>query len=144
MQIQVGELIYKIREWVRNLFQDIIPEFLSTRRKMVLVTLGGVVLVLFLAFVAVILILNHNRRSQAEAAARDLADSFRPLAISPEELFLPDEPDFLPEVILEREPRETWTAEDAREFWTDPLKGKDEIWRNRAEKVIDDLMEGIP
>ncbi|MDR3139121.1 MAG: hypothetical protein LBT95_05545 [Treponema sp.] len=62
--------------------------------------------------------------------------------IRPEELFLPEEPDFLPEFIPDREPG-PWTAEDARSFWTDPSKDA-ELWRRRTETVIDELLEQIP
>ena len=64
--------------------------------------------------------------------------------IPPEELFLPDEPNFLPPVILEREQRDVWTADDAEPYWYNPLEQGEEQWRERVEQVIDDLLERIP
>lgn len=54
-----------------------------------LLGLGGAALVLILGFVAVVLIQNHTGRVKSQAAARELADSFKPLAIAPEDFFLP-------------------------------------------------------
>jgi hypothetical protein len=61
-----------------------------------------------------------------------------------EEFFLPDEPDFLPEVLLEQEPRPWWTAEDVRPFWRDPMDEDPEMWRKRIEMAIDELLKGVP
>jgi hypothetical protein len=72
------------------------------------------------------------------------AGTFNPLPIPPEDLFLPEEPDFLPPVILDRGRRETWTAEDAEPFWYDPLEGGEEEWRELVERVVDDLLERVP
>jgi len=61
-----------------------------------------------------------------------------------EDFFLPNEPDFVPGILLEREPRDTWTEEDARPFWTDPMEGNEEAWRKRIESGVDALLEHIP
>ena len=60
------------------------------------------------------------------------------------ELFIPDEPDFIPGVILGRERRESWTEEDAAEFWQDPLRSGEEPWRERIETVIKGFLESVP
>jgi hypothetical protein len=64
--------------------------------------------------------------------------------IPPEDLFLPEEPDFLPPVILERERRDAWTAQDAEPYWYNPLEQGEDEWRERVEQVIDDLLERVP
>jgi len=66
------------------------------------------------------------------------------LPIPAEEIFLPDEPDFLPGVILERERRTSWTEEDAAIYWRDPLVHGEEPWREKIETVIDDFLEHVP
>jgi hypothetical protein len=104
----------------------------------------GAALVLILGFVTGLLIQNHIGRVKSQAAAKELADSFKPLAISPEDFFLPEEPDLLPEFIPERPPRSSWTAGDARLYWTDPLEGNEKLWRDRYNALLDDLMEGVP
>jgi hypothetical protein len=65
-------------------------------------------------------------------------------ALPLEDFFLPYEPDFVPGVLLEREPRDSWTEEDARPFWTDPMDGNEELWRKRIESGIDVLLEQVP
>ena len=64
--------------------------------------------------------------------------------IPAEDLFLPDEPDFVPGVILEREKRAQWTADDAMPWWQDPLKDGEQEWRDQIEKTVDDIMESVP
>jgi hypothetical protein len=59
-------------------------------------------------------------------------------------LFIPDEPDFLPPVILEQEQKTVWTGADAAEFWTDPLEFSDEYWRQKLSQSIDRLLEPLP
>ena len=64
--------------------------------------------------------------------------------IPAEELFLPDEPDYVPGVLLERGQRAKWTDEDASEYWQDPLKNGEEQWREKIEASIDEFMEQVP
>jgi hypothetical protein len=66
------------------------------------------------------------------------------VVIPAQELFLPQEPDFLPGVLLGRQRRESWTVEDAQEYWQDPMKNGENEWRLRVEAVIDELLENIP
>jgi len=64
--------------------------------------------------------------------------------IPAEDLFLPDEPDYLPGVLLEREQRLSWTEEDAAEYWQDPLRFGEEQWREKIEAAIDEILERVP
>ena len=66
------------------------------------------------------------------------------VAIPAEELFIPDEPDFLPGVLLERERRSSWTEQDAEEYWQNPLTTGEEQWRKKIETAIDELLERVP
>jgi len=61
-----------------------------------------------------------------------------------EDLFLPDEPDYIPGVLLEREQRASWTSEDAAEHWQDPLRFGEEQWREKIEAAIDEFLERVP
>jgi len=65
-------------------------------------------------------------------------------AIPADELFLPQEPDFLPGVILERERKTIWTEQDAGIYWLDPLKHGEEQWREKIETAIDEFLERVP
>jgi len=64
--------------------------------------------------------------------------------IPAQELFLPDEPDFIPGVLLQREQRTHWSEQDAAEYWQDPLRFGEEAWRERIEAAIDELLERVP
>jgi hypothetical protein len=67
-----------------------------------------------------------------------------PPSLSPEDFFMPPEPDFVPRILLEREPRDGWSEEDARPFWTDPMEENAETWRRRIEEGVDELLENVP
>jgi hypothetical protein len=64
--------------------------------------------------------------------------------VPPDEIFLPDEPDFVPGVILDREKRTVWTEKDALEYWRDPLKEGEEQWREKIETEVDKYLERVP
>jgi len=64
--------------------------------------------------------------------------------IPAEDLFLPDEPDFVPGVMLEREKRTQWVPDDAMPWWQDPLKDGEQEWRDQIEKTVDEIMESAP
>ena len=59
-----------------------------------------------------------------------------------EELFFPEEPDFVPQFLLEREPRRFWTIEDIRPYWRSPENS--EFWQREVHNAVDKLMEGVP
>jgi hypothetical protein len=99
-------------------------------------------LVLIAGLIAAALIRGHAVK--AGTAAGELAESFKPLPIAPEDLFLLEEPDALPEMLPARPRREAWTAGDAAEYWTDPLAGKESLWRDRLEAAVEDLLEAVP
>ena len=63
--------------------------------------------------------------------------------IPADELFYPAEPEFVPALLLEREPSPGWTAEDIEQFWIDPGLGHEEQWRDTIRGVVDRLMEGV-
>jgi hypothetical protein len=79
------------------------------------------------------------------AGAKPSGDSalFPAVNVPDEAFFAPDEPDFLPPVILDREPKKQWTNEDAAPFWTDPAT-LDDNWSDKVEKYVDTLLEGVP
>ena len=96
---------------------------------------GGAV-VFFL--IVLILVLSLNARGRRESAPIMRAA----YTIPPEELFIPDEPDFLPDFLLEREPRHFWSVEDIRPYWRIP--GNPEFWQDVIRSTVDELMENVP
>jgi hypothetical protein len=134
----------KVSRWFTRIRDSIIQkELFRGRKRFVFIGLGALGVLLLFALIAALLGTNRT----ADAGPRMTADEnrvFRGAPIPPEELFLPGEPDFLPGVMLERERRRSWTAEDAEPHWQDPLKSGEEPWRERVEAVIDELLEHVP
>jgi hypothetical protein len=117
-------------------------ELLQTRRKLILLGLGGLLLFFLLCLIAVLVVTNRGSGGGSDNS-RELNEVFRPRDIPPEDLFLPEEPDFLPGVLPERERREFWTPGDARPFWTDPAENYGP-WRDRVETMVDEYLERVP
>jgi hypothetical protein len=113
-----------------------IPE---EKRRLFFIGIGGACAVLLLACAGVFFLTKKPAAPPSEKSV-----SVQRITIPPEELFLPEEPDFIPGVLLERERRTVWTAEDAAPYWQDPLKNGEEQWRNRIEKAADEFMEQVP
>jgi hypothetical protein len=108
-------------------------------RRPVLFGLGGAV---FLLIIIVALMLANRAGKSRESG--DLPAMPAGPAIPAEELFLPAEPDFLPQALLEREPYRSWTAEDAAPYWKNLKNGRGDEWREESRAVIDELMESVP
>jgi hypothetical protein len=140
-------LTRKIPRDMRRRARELIQEataFFQARRRLALLGLGGAALVLVLGIVAVTFIRGHARVVRDRAVAGKLTESFKPLPIAPEDIFLPEEPDALPDFIPARPRRGAWTAADATEYWTDPLAGKEALWRDRFRAGVEDLLEAVP
>jgi hypothetical protein len=134
----------QIQDWARKIIQEKAPVFFQTRRKTVLLALGGAALVALLGFVLAVLMQGNVRSARTASAAGELTESFKPLPIAPEDIFLLEEPDALPEFIPARPRREAWTADDAAEYWTDPLSGQEALWRDRFGAAVEDMLEAVP
>jgi hypothetical protein len=121
--------------------KELLIRFWVEKRILSLAFLGALVLLLVLC---IALAVSASRAPGASPGNREEAAISREGIIPPEELFLPGEPDFLPPVMLERERRETWTAEDAKPFWRDPLEEGKGPYIERMHKEIDAIMERVP
>jgi hypothetical protein len=118
-----------------------IAELLKTRRRAIQISAAACLGLLVITLIVITVSLTMNQRVEED---QRISDAFRSLEIPPEDLFLAGEPDFLPDVLLEREPRLFWTAGDVRPYWTDPLDGGAQPFLDTIEGVIDDLMERVP
>jgi hypothetical protein len=113
------------------------------QHKIVPLVVGGCVAVV-LCLLAILMITRHETGQKSVPMQKTVQlDTKRAITIPPEELFLPDEPDFLPTVIFEREPRK-WNAEDALPFWTNPLENNPGQWQDDIKSVVDGIMERVP
>ncbi|MCL2215214.1 MAG: hypothetical protein FWC06_08420 [Treponema sp.] len=108
------------------------------RRSLVLLCTGVFVFILILS--VVISMCSSSNEMYSDSSKEKMFYS----PIPAEELFLPDEPNYVPGVLLDREQKSSWTIEDARRYWQDPLGADEQKWRDRIEKVIDDYLERVP
>ena len=110
------------------------------RRALISLAAGAVLAVLILITLALV----SGRAPKAGGGPDDLAGLFKPRIILPEDLFLAEEPDYVPQVILERERRDAWTPADAEPYWLDPLKDGAEPYARMVYTAVDTFMERIP
>jgi hypothetical protein len=103
----------------------------------VLFGLAGITALILLIVVTTVVL------NRAGGTPPETSEWFSSERIPREELFIPDEPDFLPPVQLYREQKKQWTAEDAAPFWTDPAV-LDDDWRGKVEEYVDKLLERVP
>ena len=120
-------------------FKDKFQE-LTSEQKRRLVLICTAVFAVLLTFSTIM----SMRSSGRETTPVDYERAPVILAIPAEDLFLPDEPDFLPGVLLERDRRASWTEQDAVEYWQDPLRFGEEQWREKIETAIDEFLERVP
>ena len=123
-----------LQEFAQNLLERI-PE--NKRRVVLLLITASVALLLF---AMIMLLKTSDNRDRGETADVGVQWQLTPI----NDFFLPEEPDFIPGVLLEREQRANWTKDDARVYWRDPLQYGEEIWRGRVDTVIDEFLEHIP
>jgi hypothetical protein len=137
----LGDIFLSIKSKAAGARQGI-RKIVRGHGRLVMISLGGLGVILCL--LVVLAVVNYRRAHPPAVPPPALSEVFEPLPIPPEELFMPDEPDFLPDILWEQEPRESWTPEDALPFWTDPLTGNRRVWQGRAEGAIDELLERLP
>jgi len=116
--------------------KDAINNIGPNKRKPLLIGFGALA-VLFLILIIAAGISGSRKRRKASPDAVVGA-----LTIPIEELFIPAEPDFVPEFIFEREKRRFWSLEDIRPYWKIP--DSSDRWREEIKSAVDKLMEGIP
>jgi hypothetical protein len=102
-----------------------------------------VVSALACAVLAFFVIGGRGRSKDDGLSVAELSAEFSPRAIAADELFLPEEPDFLPALIRSRERRTAWTSEDAAPFWTDPASLDRKPLSAAAAAVVDELLEAV-
>ena len=129
------DTLSEIKSLLISLFDRILQRIPEEKRRPI--TFGAAGALLF--FVVIIIALSANSGRPERSATTEMATG---PSIPIEELFLPAEPDFLPQFLLEREPRQFWTLEDIRPFWRNP--GSPELWRREVHSAVDRLMEGVP
>jgi hypothetical protein len=129
---KLKKIVQFIKEWFKNL---------TAEQKRQLIIICTVIFVVLLTLSVIIPMIGSGT---TEEKLTEPDRMFISVPIPGEELFLPDEPDYIPGVLLERERRLSWTDEDASEHWQDPLKYGEEQWREKIEASIDEFLERVP
>jgi len=132
----LGGLRDRLRPVADRLAGKIPPE----KRRLVLTASLGFCAVFALVLAGASLAKGGDTERKGAASAAPVRQG----VIPPDDLFLPDEPDFVPGILLEREQRAAWTTDDAAPLWQDPLRNGEEPWRDRIERAIDEIMESVP
>jgi hypothetical protein len=122
-------------DFIRDKYQNFTPE---DKKRIIYIGTGAFALILTLS-----VLLSLSRPDKPERVKEPERVSTK-IVIPVDEIFLPDEPDFVPGVLLEREKRVKWTEEDAAVYWQDPLKYGEEQWREKIETAIDEFLERVP
>jgi len=135
----LGTVLTDLSEKIRNAFSSF-AEFIRSHSRIAILIAAAFLLVILLLFALSIM---SHRQSKADPESRPVPGESYAGSVA-EDFFLPYEPDFIPDILLEKEPRDIWTEEDARPFWTDPMEGNEGVWQKRIEKGIDSLLEHVP
>ena len=115
-----------------------VPE--KKRRLVIYISLCALVFILIVIFWVSI----RSCSAQESPIFKETIDA-RQGSIGQDEVFLPEEPDFIPWVIPERQQRSTWTLDDVMPWWKDPLRSSGEgPWRELIEKTADEILGGVP
>ena len=110
--------------------------FPEKQRRPIILGIAGAAMLFIILIISIPVSLSGRTR---QAAPVRVTSSY---IIPAGDLFIPSVPDFLPEFIIEREPRGSWILEDLRPFWRVPENT--ELWRNEIKSVVDRLMESVP
>ena len=136
--MNVLELLKDFRDKILASTDKVLELIPPEKRQLSIIGFGIIMLlIIFVIFIAM-----FGRGGSGREQAREDVFFTTPL-IPHDELFYPAEPDFVPRLLLEREPRGIWTAEDTIPFWQDPRQGLQEQWVEEASLIIDRFMEGI-
>ena len=138
------DFLLRVLAEIRSFTLSVVDKFLDTvppeKRRFVSVATIAVAVVLILIFGIFSFSKGKSGRQEVSVVTNAPARIFIPQ----DELFLPDEPDFVPGVLLERERRTSWAEDDAALWWRDPLKNGEQIWRDQIEKTVDEIMGSVP
>lgn len=120
-----------------------VVHFVRRHRTFFLLFVGGLaVLLINLLLLPLVLRIEANRRASAQA--QSLSQSFAGEPISRKELFIEDEPDFVPPVLYYRAPLVSWNAEFAAQFWQKLDDKTIQDLKKNADDRIKTLLEAIP
>jgi len=117
-------------------------DWLATHR--IAVVSGFVGLIVLLLILLVTLLVNSRGNKKNLEAGQALSAAFTAEPIKRNELFLEDEPDFVPKFLYYREPQERWTPEFVHQFWQSLDDKTIQDLQQAADNKVNELLEAIP
>jgi len=153
---KMGAIIAEITAFLRELFSKAVAFFPNLReqirnghfwreyRKPAAVAAVIITAILLLAGLGALLTPGSGGAAKNRPDGTVAPETSVQFYIPPDELFLPDEPDFVPGVMTEREKRSAWTEEYAETWWSDPLENGGHNWLGQIEKTADEILESVP
>ncbi|MDR2445462.1 MAG: hypothetical protein LBD44_05960 [Spirochaetaceae bacterium] len=141
--MKLAELAYNLKWFFPGLLDKPLKalEKLWAQKKVRMIVVCSVVLIIA---VPLAIVVSARIILSADGKKNMMGDVFSFDQIAPEDFFIPEEPDFLPPVMLEQEQKKTWSVEDAAEFWTPPSQFPREFWLEEVSNSIDRLLEPLP
>jgi hypothetical protein len=140
--LKIAESVKELQffKGIKSFFDNLLGAIPENKRVPVLAAGGGCI---FVIICLIAIAASGNRSGGRVPGEGEGALAVSGPHIPAEDLYYPVEPDFLPGLLREREPRQGWTADDLRPFWRDPLESTD-VWLEKTGEVIDKLMENVP
>jgi len=135
------EILNNVLRALKELPGNFIHKHLPVGKKQRLFFAVGGFTCLFLILLVVILAVNMGGAKKSPETTMAAGP-----VVPADELFIPAEPDFVPEFLLERNPRSFWSVDDVRPYWRNPGSGTvgSDWWRGAVKSAVDELMEGVP
>lgn len=119
--------------------RDAVIEFIEEHRMQVL---AGAAAVLAACLIALIVMMSSSRARDAQRQKK--IDEMKRMALDADSLFMGGEPIGVSGVLLSRERKAAWNAEDAKRWYTVPDASSMERLRSAGSDRIDALLESVP
>lgn len=119
--------------------RDAVIEFIEEHRMQVL---AGAAAVLVACMIALIVMISSSRARDAQRQKK--TDEMKLMALDADSLFMGGEPIGVSGVLLSRERKAAWSAEDAKRWYTVPDASSMDRLRSAGSDRIDALLESVP
>uniref|UniRef100_A0A7C3IHR4 Uncharacterized protein n=1 Tax=Gracilinema caldarium TaxID=215591 RepID=A0A7C3IHR4_9SPIR len=125
-----------------KLEREAVLDWLTEHRVAVLAGFSGAIILLVLLILA--LVLNNSGNKQNLDKVKALSDAYKAESIPRKELFMEEEPDFVPKVLYYRAPQSAWDAEFVSQFWQTLDDKTIQDLQKDADNRVRVLLEAIP
>jgi hypothetical protein len=119
--------------------RDSLIEFIEEKRSVIIIVTAAI-----LAFLLVVLVLMFVSLESAKKKAAAIASAQKANSLSAAELWLPSEPLDIPGIQNFRAPRQRWSPEEVKQWYTEGDAASLGELRGVGRKQIDALLESVP